>query len=84
MKLNSTFALARAIALSASLCVFAGGCAHWSATPRLEQAGAPGYRVGEVIRAGQARRPNKGRTAIRTESFICTAPFNLGAEVTNA
>ena len=54
MKLNSTFALARAIALSASLCVFAGGCAHWPATPRLEQAGAPGYRVGEVIRAGQS------------------------------
>jgi NTE family protein len=54
MKLTSTFALARAAALSAALCVFAGGCAHWPATPRLEQAGAPGYRFGEVTRPGQS------------------------------
>lgn len=54
VKLNSTFALARAVTLSAVLCVFAGGCAHWPATPRLEQAGAPGYRLAEVIRPGQS------------------------------
>jgi NTE family protein len=54
MKLDSSFALARVAALSASLCVFAGGCAHWPATPRLEQAGAPGYRFGEVTRPGQS------------------------------
>jgi NTE family protein len=40
-------------ALSASLCVFAG-CAHWPPTPRLAQAGAPGYRFGEVTRPGQS------------------------------
>ena len=34
--------------------VFAGGCAHWPATPRLEQAGAPGYRLAEVTRPGQS------------------------------
>src|SRR5882672_2563400 len=54
MKLDSSFALARAAALSAVLCVFAGGCAHWPATPRLAQAGEPGYRVGEVTRPGQS------------------------------
>jgi len=52
MKLTSSFALTRAAVLSA--CVFAGGCAHWPATPRLEQAGAPGYRFGEVTRPGQS------------------------------
>ena len=41
-------------ALSASFCVFAGGCAHWPETPRLEQAGAPGYRLAEVTRPGQS------------------------------
>ena len=54
MKLNSIFTLACAVALVASLCVFAGGCAHWPATPRLEQAGAPGYRFAEVTRPGQS------------------------------
>ncbi len=54
MKLNSIFALACAVALLAALCVFAGGCAHWPATPRLEQAGAPGYRLAEVTRPGQS------------------------------
>jgi NTE family protein len=54
MKRDSSFALARAAALSASLCVFAGGCAHWPETPRLEQAGAPGYRLAEVTRPGQS------------------------------
>jgi len=32
----------------------AAGCAHWPPTPRLEQAGAPGYRVDESSRAGQS------------------------------
>jgi NTE family protein len=49
MKLNSIF-----VTLLAALCVFAGGCAHWPATPRLEQAGAPGYRLAEVTRPGQS------------------------------
>jgi len=30
------------------------GCAHWPATPRLEQAGTPGYRFAEVTRPGQS------------------------------
>src|SRR5512139_1134219 len=54
MKRNSIFALACTVTLLAALCVFASGCAHWPATPRLEQAGAPGYRFGEVIRPGQS------------------------------
>jgi NTE family protein len=54
MKINSIFALACAVALSTALCVLLGGCAHWPATPRLEQAGARGYRLAEVTRPGQS------------------------------
>ena len=46
MKINSIVALGLLCALA--------GCAHWPATPRLDQAGAPGYRVGEVTRPGQS------------------------------
>jgi len=53
MKLNSIFALGCTVPLLAALCVFTGGCAHWPATPRLEQAGAPGYRPA-VNRPGQS------------------------------
>ena len=41
-------------ALLVSLAALAGGCAHWPATPRLEQAGAPGYRVDDSSRRGQS------------------------------
>src|SRR5690349_18524813 len=41
-------------AVALSTAVLLGGCAHWPATPRLEQAGAPGYRIGEAIRPGQS------------------------------
>ncbi|HET7766128.1 MAG TPA: patatin-like phospholipase family protein, partial [Burkholderiales bacterium] len=44
----------RSLLLLSFLAVSAGGCAHWPATPRLEQAGAPGYRLGEVVRPGQS------------------------------
>ncbi len=54
MKPNSIVALAYAATLLATLCVFAGGCAHWPATPRLEQVGGPGYRLAEVTRPGQS------------------------------
>jgi NTE family protein len=54
MRLDFVFAASRAVALSASLCVLASGCAHWPATPRLEHAGAPGYRPSEVNRPGQS------------------------------
>ena len=54
MKCSSIFATARAVTLLAALCIFAGGCAHWPATPRLEQAGAPGYRLSEVTHPGQS------------------------------
>ncbi len=54
MKLNSIFTLACAVTLMASLCVFASGCAHWPATPHLEKAGAPGYRLAEMTRPGQS------------------------------
>jgi NTE family protein len=54
MKPSSIFTSACAVTLLASLCVFASGCAHWPATPRLEKADAPGYRVDEVARPGQS------------------------------
>src|SRR4051812_40313175 len=40
--------------LLVSLGALAGGCAHWPATPRLEQAGAPGYRVDHSALPGQS------------------------------
>ena len=46
MKTNSILALAFACGLAA--------CAHWPATPKLERAGAPGYRVGDATRPGQS------------------------------
>jgi NTE family protein len=54
MRLDSIFALPRAAALFAAVSVFAGGCAHWPATPPLERAGAPGYRLAEAARPGQS------------------------------
>src|SRR5678816_2160365 len=42
------------VLLSGALWAFLAGCAQWPATPRLEQAGAPGYRSAEVIRPGQS------------------------------
>src|SRR5512137_556873 len=54
MKINSIFASVRVVILLVSLCVFAGGCAHWPATPKLGQVGASGYRFTEVARPGQA------------------------------
>jgi len=42
------------LALLVSLGAIVGGCAHWPATPRLEQAGAPGYRVEGSARPGQS------------------------------
>ena len=43
----------RSILALALACAFAG-CAHWPATPKLERAGAPGYRIGESSRPGQS------------------------------
>ena len=54
MRLDSTLAAARAVTLSAALCAFAGGCAHWPATPRLDKADGSGYRLAEVVRPGQS------------------------------
>ncbi|HZF18920.1 MAG TPA: patatin-like phospholipase family protein [Burkholderiales bacterium] len=52
MNIHSRFALGRA-ALVMALGVLTG-CAHWPATPRLERAGAPGYRIDESARPGQS------------------------------
>jgi NTE family protein len=54
MKLKSTFALVWTVILSAALCLFAGGCAHWPPTPRLEHVSTHGYGRPEVIRPGQS------------------------------
>jgi len=40
--------------LALILACSAAACAHWPPTPRLERAGAPGYRVDESSRAGQS------------------------------
>jgi NTE family protein len=37
-----------------SAAVFAAGCGHWPATPALEHAGEPGYRLSEQRRVGQS------------------------------
>jgi NTE family protein len=37
-----------------SFLALVSGCAHWPATPRLAQAGTPGYRFGETVRSGQS------------------------------
>jgi NTE family protein len=47
MKIDSLLLLLSFLAL-------VSGCAHWPATPPLAQAGAPGYRFGEVTRPGQS------------------------------
>jgi NTE family protein len=54
MKTKSVFALACIVSLLAALCVFATGCAHWPATPRLEQVGEPGYRLADVTRSSHS------------------------------
>jgi NTE family protein len=41
-------------AVALSLVCTMGGCAHWPATPRLDAAGAPGYRLSEAKRPGQS------------------------------
>ena len=53
MNSDSSRAVMRAVTVSA-LGAFAGGCAHWPATPALQQAGAPGYRLAEQTRADQS------------------------------
>jgi NTE family protein len=40
--------------LALALACTVAGCAHWPATPKLEQAGAPGYRPGDAPRSGQS------------------------------
>src|SRR5215467_7565086 len=40
--------------LLASFLALATGCAHWPPTPKLERAGAPGYRIDESARPGQS------------------------------
>jgi NTE family protein len=54
MKTGSISALACALSLLVLLCVFATGCAHWPATPRLERVGGSGYRLADVTRPGQS------------------------------
>jgi NTE family protein len=54
MKPYSICSSACAVALLAALCLFAVGCAHWPATPRLEKADGSGYRLAEVTRPGQS------------------------------
>ncbi len=54
MKSNPVSKIVCTAGLAALLCIVTAGCAHWPATPRLEQAGAPGYRLDEVIRPGQS------------------------------
>jgi NTE family protein len=45
---------AAATAALLALSALAGGCAHWPETPRLAQAGGPGYVLSQKSRAGQS------------------------------
>ena len=54
MDIASVFNQARAVAVSVAVAAFTAGCAHWPPTPRLERAGAPGYRLSDVTQAGQS------------------------------
>src|SRR3954467_7273605 len=54
MRIGMRLTSAGVSGLLLSLAALAGGCAHWPATPRLEQAGAPGYRVDESARPRQS------------------------------
>lgn len=54
MKLTSLLSSISAVVLLATLFTIASGCAHWPATPRLQQVGVPGYRLAEVTRPGQS------------------------------
>lgn len=54
MKCNAPFASLCAVAWLMPLVMFAGGCAHWPATPLLDQAGPSGYRLANVARPGQS------------------------------
>jgi len=47
-------AMSLKLAVLGAVAALAAGCAQWPATPRLEQAGAPGYRLAEATRPGQS------------------------------
>lgn len=51
MSLNSIFNVTGKVARLATVCVLLGGCAHWPATPRLDQVGA---QNAPVSRPGQS------------------------------
>jgi len=52
--MNRNSSLARCAAVALSFCGLTGGCAHWPATPSLQQAGAPGYRLAEAVHRDQS------------------------------
>lgn len=52
--LASKLTLAGTVTLLAVLAVLALGCARYPATPKLDRAGAPGYRLAEGTRPGQS------------------------------
>ena len=54
MRCCSTLTLACAAVLSATLFALAGGCAHWPATPRLEQVSGAGYRLANMPGTGRS------------------------------
>ena len=54
MKQSSIITQTCAVTLLTACCMLTAGCAHWPATPKLEKAGAPGYRASEAARPGQS------------------------------
>ncbi len=54
MKAGRIIKRAYSLSLAVLFSVGAVGCAHWPSTPRLEQAGAPGYRLDEANRTGRS------------------------------
>jgi len=54
MKLCSSFTPVGTATLITICSLFSAGCAHYPETPRLEQAGKPGYRLADTSRPGQS------------------------------
>jgi len=54
MKLSSSYVLVSTATLLTALSVFTCGCAQWPETPRLKQAGLPGYRLADLPRPDQS------------------------------
>jgi len=54
MRLKTVLSFVSSVVSAVVICALAGGCAHWPATPRLEQVSPAGYRLANVEKPGQS------------------------------